>query len=332
MNLRLLNVTRLFLRGFRPSLMACIGLALLCSACGGRPETGNGRTTEGQPSPPSTDAATKRSPASVANNKHDPTLRSAGWAWVEQGPHASTLADARRIDEARKLFDDGLYDQAQKAVAALLADHSTHPLAYQLQAQLCAQRGELDQATTWCDQAIASSPWWIEPRLLLAQCYIKLKRLAAAETVFGDIDRLAPHSPWGAYGQGALALMRGDRERAVQLLDEALRRDDRHLPSLKARIDLAGWLRQTALEEQLLGRFLHEEPNAPWVHGRLGELAMAAQRLDDARRTFTHAYELQPDRSIAQRLAEIAQRRNDAAEAAYWQARAGTQADPKANP
>lgn len=254
------------------------------------------------------------------------------WAWGDQRPQAGTLVEGQRIDAARRQFEDGLFDQAQASLTELFAAGSAHPLAFHLQAQLHAQRGDLAQAVPWCDKAIANSPWWVEPRILLAQCYIKLKRYAAAETVFTDIDHLAPKSPWGPYGRGAVALMRGDRERSVRLIDEALIRDPRHLPSLQLRINLAESLKQSDLEGQLLARYLRDDPEAVWAHVRMGEMAMGAERLDDARRAFLRAWDLAPERAIAQRLASLAQRREDAAEARLWQERAGVLAAPNPGP
>ena len=84
------------------------------------------------------------------------------------------------------------------------------------------------------------------------------------------------------------------------------------------------------LEEQLLGRFLALEPDSAWAYARLGELALAANRLDEAQRSFLRSYELEPDNTIARRLAELAQRRDDTVEANRWQERAGTRAAPAA--
>jgi tetratricopeptide (TPR) repeat protein len=165
----------------------------------------------------------------------------------------------------------------------------------------------------------------------LAQSNLKLKRLAAAENVFGDLDRLAPKMAWGPYGMGAIAAMRGDLKRAVALLDEALGRDPRHAPSLRVRADLAAQAGDVELEERMLGRYLTEVPSAAWAHARLGDLAIRADHLEDARRSFLQAYALQPDATTARRLAELAQRRDDHAEARLWQERAGTlPADAKA--
>lgn len=248
---------------------------------------------------------------------------------------AASLEESRKLDEIRQLVDDGLYDQARTHLDALLATNTVQPQAFYLKAQLHRQQGEHELALPWCDRAIAASPYWIEPRVSLAQSYLKLKRLAAAESVFSDLDRLAPKMAWGPYGMGAIAAMRGDLKRATTLIDEALGRDPRHAPSLRVRANLAAQSGDAEFEERLLGRYLTEAPAAAWAHARLGDLAISANHLEDARRSFLHAYELRPDATTARRLAELAQRRDDHAEARLWQERAGTlpakpkQADPE---
>jgi tetratricopeptide (TPR) repeat protein len=263
--------------------------------------------------------------------------RSESSAWVGpfgEGPHqptAQTLKESRQLDEIQRAMDDGLYDRARGLLKTLLEGGSQHPGAYYLQAKLCYQQANYEAALPWCDRAIAASPYWVEPRVMLAQSYIHLKRLGAAENVFGDLDRLAPRLPWGPYGIGVVALMRGDQARATTLLDEALRRDPDHAPSLRVRAELIQG-RDPELEERLLSRYLAHEPDSAWAFTRLGELALAANHLDDAHRAFVHAYDLEPDPTVARRLAEIAQRRDDPADARRWQDKAGTRKQPGAQP
>ncbi len=252
--------------------------------------------------------------------------------WVAFGedvrrPSAASLAEANDMDRIQQLMDDGLYDQARTKLDALLARGCQHPQAYLLRGQLHYQRGELEEVIPWCNKALESSSYWIEPRMLLAQTYIRLKRFSGAESVLNDLDRLAPKLPWGPYGTGTIAAMRGDLDRAIILLDEALKRDPKHIPSIRIRARLAAQKKDEKLEEQLLGRYLDQVPHASWAHERLGELAVVDNRLVDARRSFLRAYELNPSRSTALRLAELAQRQNDTKEAEYWQFRAGTRPD-----
>jgi tetratricopeptide (TPR) repeat protein len=244
-------------------------------------------------------------------------------------PSDDSLATARRIDEIEKLIDDGMHGQAETALAHYFAEGGEHPRAFQLQGKLHYQRGEFDQAIPWLDKAIAMSPRWIDPRIVLARCFFRTDRLAAAEGVFEEIDRLAPKAPWGPYGCGVIAHSRGDSERAAQLLDEALARDRRHVPSLRARADLAHSANEGALEEELLRRWLHEDSNAALAHERLGDLASGAGRRTEALRYYRTSYDLQPNSATARRLAELALLRGDDAEARIWQHLAGIAPAPR---
>ena len=241
-----------------------------------------------------------------------------------KGPSPASLAEAQEMDDIRGLMDDGLYDQARARLAKLLDAGCLHPQAFLLRAQLHYQQGELEHTIPWCNRALETSSWWIEPRLLLAQSYIRLKRLAAAESVLSDLDRLAPKLPWGPFGTGSIAAMRGEFPRATTLMDEALRRDPEHIPSLRLRARLAAMNKEPELEERLLGRYLAQVPDSQGAYQRLGELALAGNRLEDARRAFLQSYELRPLPATARHLAELAQRRGNTAEAQEWQERAGT--------
>lgn len=262
------------------------------------------------------------------SNHHD---EDSGWVGPFAPPtsqaNPATLAESRQLDAIQRSVDDGLYESARQQLKTLIEAGSQHPSVFYLQAKLLYQQGNYEAALPWCERAIGSSPYWVDPRIILAQSYIRLKRLAAAESVFGDLDRLAPRLAWGPYGIGVVALMRGDQARATTLLDEALRRDPYHAQSLRVRSELAQG-NNPVLEESLLGRFLSLEPDSAWAYARLGELALSVNRLDDAQRSFLRSYELEPDSTIARRLAELAQRRNDTVEAKRWQERAGTKAPP----
>ena len=295
--------------------------------------------TSCSPTPREKAAPTSSSSTTSAAVKTRPVRHNEGentrWAVFGQdlsGPSAASLAEAREMDVIQGLMDDDLYDQARAHLTTLLESGCTHPQAFMLQAQLHFQQGRLDDAIPWCNRALAASSWWIQPRLMLAQIYLRLKRLAAAESVLADLDRLAPKLPWGPYGTGTIAAMRGDLVRATTLLDEALRRDPNHVPSLSLRARLAAQRKEPQLEEQLLGRYLAQVPDAQWAYSRLGELALAANRLDDAHRAFLQSYDLRPLPASARQLAELAQRRGDLREARVWQERAGTVESPDPAP
>ena len=237
---------------------------------------------------------------------------------------AESLAEAQRIDAVRALYQDGLFDRARVALDQLLTDGSRHPQAFLLKAQLTRQAGDPAAAIPWADRAIAASPAWIEPRILLAQIYLGLERWSAAADVFAAIERLAPTGPWGPYGQGAVAARRGDTALAARFVDTALERDPDHLPSLELRVGLARMGGERVTEERTLSHIAGLDPNSAGVRVRLGELAQAGGRLEEARRHLLRAYELEPRPTTAQQLAQLARLLGDSADEQYWNAQAGT--------
>jgi tetratricopeptide (TPR) repeat protein len=122
---------------------------------------------------------------------------------------------------------------------------------------------------------------------------------------------------------GVISAMGGDTATATTQLDRALARDPHHAPSLEARADLARLAGDTAQEESLLQRYLAEVPDSAGVLQRLGDLAHAAKRGDDARRDWERAYALEPGRSLARALLNLAQETNDTAGMQRWSGPAG---------
>ena len=236
---------------------------------------------------------------------------------------ALALADADRVDAVQRLYHDGLYDRARQEADRLLADGTRHPQVFMLKAQLMRQAGDLDGAIPWCSKAVEASPLWIEPRVLAAQIHLAKERYAAAGSVFEDIDRLAPKGPWGAYGQGVVAARRGDHDQAIVQCDRALERDPDHVPSLELRAQLARLKGDATGEERLLARYAALLPMDPGARVRLGELAQAAGRVEDARRQLMRAYELEPRPNIAAKLADLARFAGDAEDEHRWRLRSG---------
>jgi tetratricopeptide (TPR) repeat protein len=232
--------------------------------------------------------------------------------------------EARRLDEVGRLWRDGLYDRARSELDALLAAGCSHPEALLLKARLLLQAGDSEAALPWLDRAAGASPLWAEPRILLAETYLTLERWGAAESVFADVERIAPQGPWGPYGMAAVAARRGDQARAIELCDRALERDPDHLPAVALRARLARATGDAAREEALLGRMVEQQPLEAEAWARLAELADAGNRREDARRRWERAWALAPRPATARALADLAERRGDGDEAARWRTRAGT--------
>ncbi len=241
----------------------------------------------------------------------------------DQAPDPRAKAEATAVDEATRLVEDGLFDRARTKVDALIAAASTHPSVPYLKARLMIQADDLEAAIPWCEKAVAASPTWIEPRLLLARVYLKLERPGSAGSVYEDIDRLAPWSAWGPYGVGWVAWMRGDKERASARFDEALKREPDHLPSLRVRAAIAQAVGDTAAEARCLSRALILMPEDPSLHLRLADLAQADQRNEDVRRHLERAWALDPRPATARRLADLARLRGDPEDLSRWTHRSG---------
>lgn len=247
----------------------------------------------------------------------------AGFRPVGPIPDEASLARSRQVDEIERLLDEGRDGEVRTRLAAYFADGGDHPRAHLIAGRLLYGEGEWAQAVPHFQRAVAGSPRWYEPRHWLAQSYLKLDRPAAAESVYEEVDRLLPDAPWGPWGMGTVAWQRGDTERGIALLDEALRRDPNHAPTLRTRAAIAAIGNDAERERDLLERYLVQRPEDGEAAFRLGELAAANGRPDEARRRFTDAWELSGDPAAAKRLAEAAERDGDHAAARAWRARAG---------
>jgi tetratricopeptide (TPR) repeat protein len=245
---------------------------------------------------------------------------------------ATSLAEAKRLDEVQALMNDGLFDRARAALDRLLADGSHQPQALFLKAQLTRQAGDLDGAIRWANQSIEASPTWIEPRILLAQIYLKLERWSSASGIFADIEQLAPRGPWGPYGQAVVAATRTDWATAAKFADTALERDPDHVPSLGLRAQIARIQGDSPRETALLARMAGHEPLDADLRLRLGELAQAAGKLEDAQRQFARAYELEPRPTTAQKLAALARLLGDQAAEQRWTSLSGAPAPTEGQP
>ncbi len=251
-------------------------------------------------------------------------------------PDAQVVAQANRVDALEKLFADGRDGECRTQLAQFFADGGDHPRAHDLHGRLLVLEGRYADAAEAFARAVAGSPRWLPPRLAQAECYLELKRPGAAASVYAELDRLMPEAPWGPWGMGAIATeapwgpwgmgaiaaMGNDRERAIALLDEALRRDPDHVPSLRSRASLANMMGDAAREESLLLRAAgHDPDHAPtWL--RLGALAESDNRLRDAESHLMRAHALTRDPRLAKRIAQLADRRGDPAAAARWRVHA----------
>ncbi|MFM2090508.1 MAG: hypothetical protein RLZZ127_997 [Planctomycetota bacterium] len=247
----------------------------------------------------------------------------AGCDPVRTAPVADPRAriEADRIAAATGLWDDGLLDQAEAAVADLERDGIAHPQVRLLRARLTAGRDPA-AAAAQAEVLVAEAPTWLEPRVLLLRAYDALDRDAAVASVCADIDRLFPWSAWGPYGQGAAAAKQGRWDDARTFAQEALRREPDAAVALELAATVARHDRDATAETALLERLTDHQPRRADAWWRLADLAAAAGRSADADRHRDRAWALDPRPDRAKALAAEADAAGDPAAAARWRARA----------
>jgi len=233
-------------------------------------------------------------------------------------PSAATIAQSDRVDALEKLFIDGRDGECRKQLARFFAEGGDHPRAHDLNGRLLILEGKYAEAADAFGRAVAGSPRWLQPRLAQAECFLELKRPQAAASVYAELDRLMPDAPWGPWGMGLIAAQGKDSDRSIALLDEALRRDPEHVPSLLARAGMAERAGDTVREEALLLHASGLDPDNAQTWLRLAALTEADNRLVDAETHLARAFALTRDPRLRERLAQLCDRRGDSAAAARW--------------
>ena len=241
----------------------------------------------------------------------------------EDKPNDQAAEHAKQMDVIRKHLDNGDIQRAQDALQAALASGYEHPMAHFLQGRIYCAAGTREgyaQSIPYFEKAIAASPAWIEPRLLLAQSCIRDGRHVRARQLFEEINRLQPHSATGPYGLGLIAALDGKNEEAITQLDESLSRNPDFGPALLKRASLS---RDTQQQRHYYERYIAVDPMHAGAHAEIGGIYQKLGRSSDAWRAFERSYELAPNPETARRLAELAANKGDLELRNRWQKKAG---------
>lgn len=235
---------------------------------------------------------------------------------------SSDLEQARMMDTIEDLIALGDIAEARQALRAALDQGLENPRAQHLAGRLAQATGDHAEATERYARAVAASPGWLEPRVALAEAYLRSGRPEAADSVFAEVDRLHPEQPVGPYGRGIIARQRERFDAADAFLDEALARDPSFAPALRLRAYSAEQAGDRERQRSLLLRYLQVHPDDHQAHFDLGANNEASGRLEDAKHAFTRSWRLQPSRDTARRLADLAARQGQEQAAEQWRQRA----------
>ncbi len=129
---------------------------------------------------------------------------------------------ALRLQQAMALYDEGMYAAAALEIHAVLSRFPDESTALALLARTHANQGQLEEALTWCNKAVAADklhPGWC---YLLATILQELGRpedaaLAFRRTIFLDPDNALAH-----FGLGNLVRRQGQHEVARRHFVNAL--------------------------------------------------------------------------------------------------------------
>ena len=244
-------------------------------------------------------------------------------------PRELTAADHAELELAQSLHLQGRLEEAKQRYAHLLGRHPQHPhllhgvglaevQAGQLEAglpwlqaavqilpsqadfrvnlaQALKRAGRVDQAIEQFERAIALRPSDIECRLDAARLLVDTDRRTHARTVLSPL--LLTPAAGTAEQQARASLMVGEADRALALLDDAVRRapSTEALERLRAKALLAAGQIDDALAEQV--RLAGSKPRSLTATLDLGAALLAAGRLQEVLELLEGATRLHPDAS-----------------------------------
>lgn len=215
----------------------------------------------------------------------------------------------RSLNQAREALNRGDFQTAQIAILAALESKPDDPAAIGLMADLLEAAGS-PTAIGWRQKALSGTPKKFDAELSLARTALRFQQPALAEQTLDSIpksDRLRPECLEVEAGLDALS---GERDEAVKILQEIIRRQPEGRISVLAKLNLGRLLIQSSdSTESCTGiELLRSIANDP----RFGADALRAQidaacRRDDpmlALRLY-RTLEVRPTVSFGDRLSEL---------------------------
>ena len=183
---------------------------------------------------------------------------------------------------AQGCFDRGEYGRARQHVDEVIRNGVPYAPLYTLAARLSAEKGELDNARTFAENARAIDPKAPEPHYVLGTIEQMLGHPETAQAEFAEAAELDPKQPRYVLAQAEMLVAIGRAEEAAVALDEAV----------------------------------VQMPGQAEVHAALGDVLSLLKRDAEASGCYRIALRLEPQRTdIKERLAASLYQSNAYAEA-----------------
>jgi tetratricopeptide (TPR) repeat protein len=210
-----------------------------------------------------------------------------------------------------------------------LTDPANEPALRSLVEDLLAL-GRGKQAMARVEAALAAHPDASAVHVLKARLHALRDESDAAGQAFAKARELDPGLGQTLAGRAALAAMLGERERAVQLFDDAARANPEDPAAAYAAAQLVLAAGQEAEAEQRLGEIVSRHPGAAGARNDLAWLLADSQReLDRALELAQEAARLDPQPAVVDTLGYVHLKRGEGAQAAEA-FRRSLQAEPNA--
>jgi tetratricopeptide (TPR) repeat protein len=192
-------------------------------------------------------------------------------------------------------------------------------------AQSSLARGDLPDAATQLEQALAFQPQHKAARVALAHALIRLGRVADAETHIGALRRSFPEEVETDYLSALVAFQRGQVEQVCELLNRSLTRGLRRAEVYKLLALSEYLLRRPEQFETHIREAIKLNPLDADAHYHLGRHLFEQKKYSAALDTFQTALKIQPEHYKARYYAGLVYEGTDEMERAKEEWRAAIQ-------
>lgn len=124
--------------------------------------------------------------------------------------------------QAQQLLEAGRLEEAERAIAAVAAEHDDVAQVYLVQGRIAYARGAIDSAYQAFYNALALETTNPEALIAVSQLGLRTGRLREAEDAADRLLLLDPRQPQALMTKGVIALARRDRARAGDYADQIL--------------------------------------------------------------------------------------------------------------
>jgi tetratricopeptide (TPR) repeat protein len=236
-------------------------------------------------------------------------------AKVSQQALRREALDAGESDQLADLyFNQGRYHEALAELERRLAEiEKDNPERAGLLARSGAclrQAGDGEMARDRLLMALALDPEAAWTLAELAEAERALGLADQARTHYQEALRLNPGDLWTRGHLAQLESEQGDRKAAIVLYEEILRSGP---ASSWAKVELAQVLADSDAERagELCRSAIADDPEYPWAHAQLGQLARKAGHLDEALAAYQRAHKAAPESNwILHEATEVARQMN----------------------